>query len=46
MTILTGGRAGTSQFTYFLNLNFKGQAVIVLVGKGMYGFRPPKEQRS
>jgi hypothetical protein len=43
MTILTGGRVGTSQFTiFFLNLYFKWLAEIVLVGKIMCGFRPPK----
>jgi hypothetical protein len=46
MTILTSGRAGTSQFTIFLNLNFKWQAEIVLVRKRMCGFRPPQEQRN
>jgi hypothetical protein len=42
MAILIGGRDGKSQFTMFLNINYKWQAEIVLVGKSMCGFRPPK----
>jgi hypothetical protein len=33
-------------YNFFLNLSFKWQTEIVLVGKRMCGFSPPKEQRS